>query len=63
MFGSGYDFKQDFTPLLNYFDIKPVLTTNKNLQANSPVDRVHQVILDILVAKDITNKFFENIDP
>ena len=30
VFDNGYDFKQDFTPLLNYFDTKDVLMTIKN---------------------------------
>ena len=48
---------------LKGFDIKPILTTIKNTQANGPVERVHQVIFNILVTKNIDNKFFEYIDP
>ena len=29
IFDNGYEFKQNFTHLLNYFDIKPVLETFK----------------------------------
>ena len=38
VFDNGSDFKQDFTPLLKDFDIKPVLTLVKNPQANAPVE-------------------------
>ena len=63
MFDNGYEFKQYFTPLLKDFDIKPVLMKVKNTQANSPVKRVHQVILNMLVTKDLDNKVFDHIDP
>ena len=61
MFDNGYDFKRDFTPLLFY--IKPFLTSVKNPQAKAPVEQVHQVIVKILVTKNIDNKVFEYIDP
>ena len=63
MFDNGYEYKQDFTPFLKDFGIKPVLTSVKNPQANAPVERVHQVILNILVAKDLDSKVFDHIDP
>ena len=63
MFDKGSEFKQDFTPLLNYFDIKPVLTTIKNPQANDLVERLQQVILNMLVTKDLDNKIFNHIYP
>ena len=49
--------------MLKEFDIKPVLTSVKNPQANAPVERAHQVILNMLVTKDIDNKVFDYIDP
>ena len=49
--------------MIKEFDIKPLLTTIKKLQANAPVDQVHQVILNKLVAKDIDKKVFDHIDP
>ena len=61
MFDNGSKFKQDFTPLLKNFDIKPVLTVIKNSQANATVDWVHQVILNMLVTKDLDNKVFNHI--
>ena len=61
MFDDGYDFKRGLTSLLKRFYIKTVLTTIKNPQANAPVERVHQVILNTLVTKDIDNKIFNHI--
>ena len=37
MFDNRSKFKQEFTPLINNFDIKPLLTTFDNPQANAPV--------------------------
>ena len=62
MFDNGSDFKQEFTILLKDFDIKRVLTSIKNPQANALVERVNQVILNMLVTKDFDNKFFDCID-
>ena len=63
VFDNGYEFKRYFTTLIRDFNIKPVLTTVKNPQANAPVERVHQVILNTLVTKDIDNKVFDHIYP
>ena len=38
VFDNVSEFKQDFTPLLKDFNIKPVLTSVKNPRANAPVD-------------------------
>ena len=38
VFDNGSEFKEDFTPFLKDFDIKPVLTTIKNPQANALVE-------------------------
>ena len=63
VFDNGSEFKWDFTPLLKYFDIKRVLTSVKNPQSHATVERVHQVILNMLVTKDLDNKVFDYIDP
>ena len=63
VFDNGYEFKQDFTPLLKNFDIKPVLTSVKKSQSNTTVEQVNQVILNMLINKDLDNKVFEYIDP
>ena len=63
VFDNGSEFKQDFTPLQNYFDTKPFLKKVKNPQANALVERVHKVILNMLVTKYSDNKVFKHIDP
>ena len=63
VFDNGCEFKRDFAPFLKDFNIKPVLTSVKNPQANAPVDQVHQVIVNMLVIKYIDNKFFDYIYP
>ena len=63
VFDNGSEFKQDFAPLLKGLDIKPVLTSVKKPQVNAPVEQVNQVILNMLVTKDIDNKVFDYIDP
>ena len=62
IFDNGSEFKRDFTPLLKEFDIKPVLASVKNSPANAPMERVHQVILNMLVTKYLDNKVFNYID-
>ena len=61
MFDNVYEIKQDFNPLLKEPNIKPVLISIKNTQDNDPVERVHQVILNMLVSKYLVNKFFDHI--
>ena len=63
VFENGYGFKQGFTPLLKYFDIKLALTTIKNPQYNTPVERLHQLILNMLITKDLDNRVLDHIDP
>ena len=61
--GNGYEFKRYFTPLIRYLDIKHALTTIKNPQANDLVERLQQVILNMLVTKDLDNNIFNHIHP
>ena len=63
VFDNGSEFKQDFNPLLKDPDIKTILTLVKMPQSNAPVEQVHQVILNMLVNKDLENKVFKYIDP
>ena len=63
MFDNGSEFKRYFTTFLKDFDIKTVLTPGKKPQANAPVERVHQVILNMLVTKDPDNKVFDYMYP
>ena len=63
VFDNGSEFKRDFAHFLKDFDIKSVLISVNNSQANSLVERVHQVILNMLVIKYLDNKVFDKIDP
>ena len=63
VFDNGYGFKLDLTPLLKNIDIKTVLTSVKNPQANAPVEQVHQVILNMIVTKYLDKKVLNYIDP
>ena len=60
---NGSEFKRYLTTLLKGFNIKPVLTLIQNPQAKAPVERVHQLILDMLVTKYLDNKVFNYIYP
>ena len=59
VFDNGSEFKRDFTTLLKDPNIKSVLTSVKKPQSNSPVEQVHQVILNVLYTKDLDNKVFD----
>ena len=63
IFDNGSEFKRDFVPLLQDFDVKPVCTTVKNPQANAPVERVHQVIHNMMITKDLNERVMDYIDP
>ena len=63
VFDNGSEFKRDFVPLLKDFDVKPVLTSIKNPQSNAPVERVHQVLHNMIVTKDLDGRTFDYIDP
>ena len=63
VFDNIYEFKRDFTLLLKEFNVKPVLTSVKNPQDKTPVEQVKQVILNMIVTKDIDNKVFGYIYP
>lgn len=63
IFDNGSEFKKDFVPLLKDFQIKPRLTTVKNPQANAPVERIHQVVGNMLRSKDLANHVCDAIDP
>ena len=62
VFDKGSEFKRDSTPLIKELNIKPVLTS-VNPQANAPVERLHKVILNMLVTNDIDKKVFDSIYP
>jgi len=50
--------------LLKDFDVKATLTTVENPQeANSPVERIHQVIQNMLAVKDLESQMFDFVYP
>ena len=63
IFDNGSEFKKDFFPLLKDFEIKPVPTSIKNLQSNAAVERVHQVLANMLRTKELENQVFDYINP
>jgi Integrase core domain. len=63
VYDNGSEFKKDFQPLIEDFDIKPKCTTVENPQVNALVERVHQVIHNMIRTKDLSNRVFDYIDP
>ena len=63
VFDNGSEFKKDFVPLLKDWSIKPKCTTIKNPTANSPVERIHQVIRHMFLTKNFKEQIFDYIDP
>jgi hypothetical protein len=49
--------------LLKDFDIKPRPTTAENPQGNSPVERIHQVVQNMIKTKELESYEFDFIDP
>ena len=49
--------------LLKDFDIKPKSTTVENPQGNSPIERIHQVIHDLIKTTELDKRIFDYIDP
>ena len=63
VFDNGSEFEQDFTNFLKVFYIETVLTPIKNPQSNIPLDLEHQLILNMLLTKDLDNTVFDQIYP
>lgn len=63
IFDNGSEFKKDFLPLLKDFAIKAKPTTIKNPQSNGAVERIHQVLTNMLNTKNLTEQVFDIIDP
>ena len=63
IFDNGSEFKKDFVPLLKDLSIKPKVTTIKNPQANSPIERIHQVLRHMLLTKNLQEDVLDYIDP
>ena len=63
IFDNGSEFKMHFLTLLKDFDIKPTPTTAENPQGNSPVERIHQVVHNMIKTKELDSFLFDYIDP
>ena len=63
IFDNGSEFKMHFMTLLKDFDIKPKPTTVENPQGNSPVERIHQVVQNMIKTKELDKLVFDYIDP
>ena len=63
IFDNGNEFKKDFSPLLRDFSIKNSPTFIKNPQANSVLERVYQVLGNMLRKQNLQKYDFDDIDP
>ena len=53
----------NFMTLLKDFDIKPKPITVENPQGNSPVERIHQFVQNMIKTKELDTFIFYYIDP
>ena len=60
---NGSELKRDFKPLLKTFGIKAKHISVKNPQTNVVLERVHQVVADMLRSKDLENYDLDQDDP
>ena len=63
IFDNGNKFKKDFLPLLHDFAIKPTPTTIKNPQANAILERLNQVLGDMLCRESSSDTTANKINP
>lgn len=63
IFDNRSEFKMHFVTLLKDFDIKPIPTTAINPQGNSPVERIHQVVHNMIKTKELDTFIFDYIQP
>ena len=61
VFDNGYELKMRLHSFAKGLSYKPVLITIKTHKLTLLLDRVHQVILNMLVTKDIDNKVFDHV--
>lgn len=63
IFDNGSQFKKDFQPLLKDFRIKPSCTTIKNPQANAILERIHQVVKNMIRTQQLKSRIFDYNNP
>ena len=55
IFDNGGEFKKDFRHIFNSYGVKPKPTTIKNPQANGILERIHQVLANMLHSSNMKN--------
>ena len=60
---NGSEFKRNFKPLLQTYGIKVKHISVKNPQANAILERIHQVVGDMLRSKNLEDYDFTQDDP
>ena len=60
---NGSEFKKDFEPILKDYNIKISKTTIKNPRANGVLERLHQVVSNMLRCLDLPNMILNPEDP
>ena len=63
IFNNGSEFEKNFIPLIKYFSVKPTCTTIKNPHANDILERIRQVVGNMLKIKYLTNVTFDAVAP
>ena len=63
IYDNGSEFKLYFKQLCNQYDLKQKPTSKKNSQANSVLERVHQVVANMLRSYDLDNQDLDKLDP
>ena len=63
IFDNGNEFKKDFFHLLNDFIIQPTPITINNPQVNIILERLHQVLGNMLRTKNLQKDDFDVMDP
>lgn len=63
LFDNGSEFKLDFLQLLQDYGIKAVTTSVKNPQSNSILERVHQVIHNMVRTQELKKLVFDAFEP
>ena len=59
IFDNGTEFKKDFRHIFENYGVKPKPTTVKNPQANGILERVHQVLSNMIRASNVENTYID----
>ena len=58
----GSEFSSEFTTLLQSYGVKVIKSTRRNPQSNAIIERIHQVMLNMLRTLDMKNFVWDNDD-